>query len=205
MEKKYLGVSEAIMTGQVDDGVEEVKMLLASGVTPEELLRLCIEPTLDLLGDQFSEMEVFLPELINAAEVVNRIRETLSPHMLIKGAERPRGRVVICTVYGDLHSIGKNMVSMMLQLEGFDVQDLGVDIHPQSVVDQVVRIKPDMVCLSALMLASMLYLKDTVEMLKKHPELRGMPVMVGGGAVDEVSAKEMGADGYAADAALAAR
>jgi 5-methyltetrahydrofolate--homocysteine methyltransferase len=205
MDKKFARVSETIILGEVDAGVIEVERLLSGDVKAETLLVECIEPTLELLGEQFSEMEVFLPELINAADVVDHIKETMAPFMDSPDGVKPLATVVIGTVYGDLHSIGKNMVSLMLQLEGFKVHDLGVDLHPQSIVDQAVRLNADLICLSALMLTSRLYLKDTLDMARNHLGLRDCKILVGGGSVDGRWADEIGADGYAPDAARAAK
>jgi 5-methyltetrahydrofolate--homocysteine methyltransferase len=205
MDMMFTTVSNAIISGEVNTGVKEVKKLLSRDITAPTLLHECIEPTLDMMGEQFSKMEVFLPELLNAAEVVGGILKTLA-HYLYADEERDyRGTVIIATVYGDSHSIGKNLVSLMLQLEGFKVHDLGVDVHMQSIVDQAVSLKADIVCLSALMLTTKLFVKDTVEMLRKHPELSNTKIMVGGGAVNEKWAMEIGTDGYAPDAASAAK
>lgn len=205
MDKRFAGVSQAIIEGNVEEGVREVKRLLSGEVSPEMLLSDCIEPTLDMMGDQFSEMEVFLPELINAAEVVDRIKESMVPFMDTPEGVSPVATIAIGTVYGDVHSIGKNMVALMLQLEGFKVHDLGVDLHPQSVVDQLIRLEADMLCLSALMMTSKLYLQDTVDMVRMNPQLKEIMIMIGGGAVDEDWAREIGADAYASDAAGAAK
>ncbi len=205
MDEKFAGVSEAIISGEVDTGIKEVEKLLSGDVEAQTLLHECIEPTLDMMGEQFSKMEVFLPELINAAEVVDGIRETMAPYLNVGDERAYLGTVVIATVYGDIHSIGKNMVSLMLQLEGFKVHDLGVDVNAQSVVNQVVSLKADLVCLSALMLTTKLFMSDTVEILRKHPALSNIKIMVGGGAIDEEWAAEIGADGYASDAARAAK
>lgn len=205
MNKRFSVVSEAIIEGNMEEGVKEVKRLLSGDVSPKMLLKDCIEPTLDSMGEQFSQMEVFLPELINAADVVNAVKEAMVPYIGAGDILEARKVVAIGTVYGDVHSIGKNMVALMLQLEGFEVHDMGVDLHPQTVVEQVIRCDADLLCLSALLMTSKLYMRDTIEMVRNNKKLKEVKIMVGGGTVDEEWAEEFGADGYAPDAVLAAK
>jgi methanogenic corrinoid protein MtbC1 len=202
MEEKYLTLKEAIIDGDVEVGAEQTKQLLESGLVPEELFSNCVEPTLNNLGDQFSRLEVFLPDLMVAGEVVEAIQEVALP-FLKEGASEVanKGTAVICTAYGDLHDIGKNMVNLMMQVNGFKMIDLGVDVSPKDVVAKAAEAGADLVCLSGLMMPSLPYIEETIGMIRSDSMTSNVKVMVGGGPVTVEWANKAGADGYADDAA----
>lgn len=162
--EKFQALSEAILDGDEDLALEETDKLLADGVKPIDIFTDCVEPTLNHLGDQFSRLEVFLPNLIIAGDVVKEMQDKLLPIMEAEQSETStKGTGVICTVYGDLHDIGKNMVALMLQINGYDVIDLGEDVPPLTVVKKAEEIKADLVCLSGLMLPSLPYMDETIQ------------------------------------------
>ncbi len=207
MEDLYLPLKEAIIDGEVDDALNESQGLLDQGVNPLNIFTDCVEPTINELGEQFSRLEVFLPDLIIAGDVVTALQEKLLPIMKeLNISGREKGKGIIATVFGDLHDIGKNMVSLMLDINGFQMSDLGVDVAPMAIVKKAEEINADFVCLSALMLPSLPYMKETIDLIKNNAKLKDHTlIMVGGGPVTETWAKSHGADGYADDAIGAVR
>ena len=193
MSSSYELLEKAIRTGDLDGGVAEALKLIKSGTEPVALFTDCIEPLLDVIGDQFSRLEIFLPEMINASKVVKAVHEAAKPHMGADQADISKGRIVIATVSGDLHDIGKNIVKAMLEVNGYEVKDMGVDVPTQTIVKQAKEFDADIIALSALMLPSLPFVKDVVEYLEGDQKTK---VIVGGGPVSEEWAKEAGTDGY---------
>jgi len=189
----YDSLDQAIRTGDLEGGVAETKKLLDEEVDPLVIFTDCIEPTLDDIGEKFSRLEIFLPEMVNASKVVKAIHETIKPHMEAAETSTSRGRIVIATVSGDLHDIGKNIVKAMLEVNGFEVKDLGVDVPTQTIVSAARDYQADVIALSALMLPSLPFCKDVVEFVEQDNFSK---VIVGGGPVSQEWAEEAGADGY---------
>ena len=201
MDKMYFALKEAIADGDGELGIAETKKLIEQGVGPATIFSEGIQTILNEMGEQFSRMEIFLPELMIASEAVKEIQEEITP--LLKSGEgvESKGRVVIGTVYGDLHDIGKNMVSLMMHVNGFDVQDLGVSVETSAILKAAKDFDADIIMLSGLMLPSLPYMKDTIDQVKENPALRDKyKIMVGGGPVTESWAVKAGADGYSDDA-----
>lgn len=201
MDDKYSKLQEAIFAGDPDTGVAEVVSLAEAGVPPVEIFTQCIQPTLVIVGERFSRLDIFLPEMIKSADVVKRIQQALVPYL--KQDERlvGIGRVVIGTVEGDLHDIGKNIVKTMLEVNGFEIRDLGVDTSPTEAVKAAVEFEADIIALSALMLPSLPFAGDTIEMIKENEKYRDrFKIMVGGGPVTREWTEKAGADGYGDDA-----
>jgi trimethylamine corrinoid protein len=201
MTAKYQVLGEAIEQGDAEAGSQEALRLAESGTPPLDIFSECIEPKLGIIGDQFSRLEIFLPEMISAAKVVKSIQDTLAPFLHADQARETKGRVVIATVFGDLHDIGKDIVKAMLEVNGFEVRDLGVDVKPSDAVAAAVEFDADIIAFSALMLPSLPYVRDAVEMVQVNDKYKGrFKIMVGGGPVSESWANENGADGYGDDA-----
>jgi 5-methyltetrahydrofolate--homocysteine methyltransferase len=172
---------------------------LEQGAAPEAVLNDGLIAAMDVVGRLMAEEELFIPEVLMAAQVMNQAVETLRPR-LAEGSVKTLGRVVIGTVKGDLHDIGKNLVAMMLGSAGFQVRDLGVDVSPQTFVEVVKDGGVDIVCLSALLTTTMSAMRRTVASLTEAG-LRGrVKVLIGGAPVTRKFAEEIGADGYAPDA-----
>ena len=186
-------LEQAIRSGDVDGGVAEVQRLLDSGTKPVSIFTDCIEPALDDIGEKFSRLEIFLPEMVNASKVVKAVHETVKPHLDAGQEDTSKGRVVIATVSGDLHDIGKNIVKALLEVNGYDVKDLGVDVATQTIVSGAKDFKADVIALSALMLPSLPFCKDVIEFVEMDKSVK---VIVGGGPVSQDWADEAGADGY---------
>jgi methanogenic corrinoid protein MtbC1 len=197
MADHFTNLVNAIKTGNVEEGVSEALTLVKSGKAPIEIFTDCIEPTLAEIGDQFSRLEIFLPEMISAAGVVKAVHEALKPHLEADQASTSKGKVVIATVSGDLHDIGKNIVKAMLEVNGFEVKDLGVDVSPKTALSSAREFDADIIALSALMLPSLPFVKDVIDFVNADDKSRErFKVVVGGGPVSQGWADEAGADGY---------
>ena len=135
MEEKYLTLQEAICDGDEDIALEEVDKLLEEGTNPLDIFTSCVEPTLNEMGDQFARLEIYLPDLVMAGDAVTAIQDKLVPIMQEQNIQGIRkGCGVIATVQGDIHDIGKNMVALMLRINGFEMNDLGVDVSAVEIV-----------------------------------------------------------------------
>lgn len=202
MEPKWQTLAGAINAGAVDAGLAEARKLVKSGEAPLAIFLECIEPCLADIGERFGRLEVFLPELMLAADVVKAIQNELLPQM--KAGESGgygKGRIVIGTIYGDIHDIGKSIVSVLLQVNGFEVKDLGVDVPARDFADAARDFDADLIGISGLMMPSLPYIRDAIALVKENPELAGrFLIMVGGGPVTREWAIEAGADGYADNA-----
>ena len=157
---------------------------------------------MDVVGREYEEGERYIPEMLISAEAMKAAMEVLRPKLVETGA-KPRGKVVIGTVEGDLHDIGKNLVAMMLEGAGFEVIDLGVEVTAKQFVHAVGEHKPDILGMSALITTTMVHMPEVIEALKQTGLRNKVKVMVGGAPITQEYADEIGADGYAPDAASA--
>lgn len=197
MTISYDVLEKAITEGDIDSGVSESLKLVESGTKPLGIFSECIEPVLAEVGDRFSRLEIFLPEMISSAEVVKAIQEALKPYLEADQTSTSKGKIVIATVSGDLHDIGKNIVKAMLEVNGFEIKDLGVDVSPQTVLSSAKEFDADIIALSALMLPSLPFVKDVIDFVNANEVTRQrFKVIVGGGPVSQEYADEIGADGY---------
>ncbi len=177
---------------------------LAGGTDPASILAGALVPAMANVGERFECGEYFVPDLLVAARAMKAAFEPLRPLLAHSGAE-PAGRVVIGTVKGDLHDIGKNLVAAMLEGGGFEVVDLGADVPPAKFVEGVRPGGVTIVALSALLTTTMLGMKNTIEALRAAGVRERVRVMIGGAPVTESFARQIGADGYADNAAGAVR
>lgn len=197
MQSKYKSLEEKIQTGDKDGGIKEALRLITTGTDPLALFSESIEPLLDDIGNKFSRLEIFLPEMINASKVVKAIHEAVQPHLEKDTQMAAKGKIIIATVSGDLHDIGKNIVKAMLEVNGYDVLDLGVDVPTQTILKQSENFDADIIALSALMLPSLPFVQDVIEFTQSQSTIK---VIVGGGPVSKDWADQHGADGYGDDA-----
>ena len=196
-------ISQKLMEGQATQLRELVQTALGEGVEAEEILNRGLIPGMDLLGQQFEKKEAYVPELLLAARAMSAAIEMLEPHLAKAKTEVAKAKVVLGTVQGDIHNIGKNLVGIMLSGAGFEVHDLGIDIPPQGFVDAA-KEGAGLICMSSLLVTSLPFMKTTIEALREAG-LRGVKTMVGGAIVTQAYAQKIGADGYAPNAAAAAR
>jgi 5-methyltetrahydrofolate--homocysteine methyltransferase len=180
--------------------VEKTKQALAEGVTAKTVLDEGLVAGMDVVGARFKKNEVYIPEVLIAARAMKMAMEVLEPELAKAGVE-PIGKLAIGTVKGDLHDIGKNLVSMMLKGAGFEVVDLGVDVGPEKFVEQAKAKGIQLIGMSALLTTTMPGMEKTVAALKDAG--LSTKVIVGGAPVTQDYADKIGADGYAADAASA--
>ena len=197
-------VAELIERGRAKKVPAAVEAAIADGCDPNEILQKGMIDTMGLVGEKFKNNEIFVPEMLVAAKAMKTGVEVLKPH-LASGAAGALGKVIIATVAGDLHDIGKNLVAMMIESAGFTVIDLGVDVPIDKIIEAVNE-NPDVkiVALSALLTTTMPSLRDSVTALNGAPFRSNIKIMVGGAPITQEFADEIGADGYSEDAASAA-
>lgn len=194
---------DSIVDGEVDSTPGHVQAALDAGVPPADMLKDSMIPAMREVGTLFEAGEYFVPEMIVAARAMQAGLAILKPRLAETGV-KPIGKVVIGTVQGDLHDIGKNLVSMMMEGVGFEVFDLGVDVKPLAFIEAVNEHQPDVVALSALLTTTMPKLQVTIEAMREAGTLGKAKVMVGGAPVTPEYAERIEADGFAPDAGQAA-
>ena len=196
-------ISESLQKGKAKEVVSLIEEALANSIPAQDILDKGLLHGMSLLGVKFKNNEVFVPEVLVAARALNKGTEVLKPK-LIEAGVKPIGKVVICTVKGDLHDIGKNLVRMMLEGAGFEVIDLGVDIDEVKILQAVKEHNPDILCLSALLTTTMSQQGIVIEALKAAGLRDKLKVMVGGAPVTQSFCESIHADAYCQDAASAA-
>ena len=201
-ENTLSDIREALMRGDRDGVVKFVKAALGEGVEIRELMDGALIAAMDVIGRKFKANEIFIPEVLISAKAMHAGIAILEPHFAKFGI-KPVGKVVIGTVKGDLHDIGKNIVSMMFKGACFDIDDLGIDVSPEKFVDRAKAKGVDIVAMSSLLTTSMNAMKDTVKALEAAGLRDKIKIMVGGAPVTQEFADAIGADGYAKDAATA--
>jgi corrinoid protein of di/trimethylamine methyltransferase len=190
---------EAIIKGNAALSKSITEQALAGGIDPQEIVNNYMIPAMDEVGRRFEANECFVPELLIAGRAMKGALEIIRPLLSARGAQ-PVGRVVIGTVRGDLHDIGKNLVAAMLEGGGFEVVDVGADVAPEKFIEVINERNISVVALSALLTTTMLSMKTTIDALKSAGVRDRVKVMVGGAPVTEQFAHEIGADGYSANA-----
>ena len=193
-------ISEALQVGDISGVEQGVSTALDNGISPREVLEKGLLEAMEIIGDKFTKNEVFVPEVMLAARAMNAGMTVLKPKLVETGIE-PIGKVVIGTVKGDLHDIGKNLVKMMLEGVGFEVIDLGVDVSAEKFLQAVKEHQPDFVGMSSLLTTTMKEMKVCIDTLKEHGLRDQVKVMVGGAPITQEYADSIRADLYAKDAA----
>ena len=196
-------ISALLQKGRPRELSALVQEELADGTSANDILTKALIPGMSAVGERFKKNEIFVPEVLITARAMNAALNILKPVLAQAGVE-PIGKAVICTVKGDLHDIGKNLVKMMIEGTGIQVIDLGIDCPPERVVEAVREYQPDIVCLSALLTTTMVNQKATIDALKAAGLRDKVKIMVGGAPVTQAFADEIGADSYTPDAATAA-
>lgn len=197
IDKEDEGFDEG-MAGQ--PGVKElVQQALDEGVDTKDIVTEGMTEAMAVVGEKFESKEYFIPDMLASAETVGAAMDILAPHLAEAGMAT-KGKVVIATVKGDLHDIGKNIVSIILKGAGYEVRDLGTDVSPEEIMAAVREEKPDFLGLSALLTTTMRAMKDTIDCLIQAGLRDKVKVIIGGAAISAEFAAEIGADGYGADA-----
>jgi corrinoid protein of di/trimethylamine methyltransferase len=196
-------ISGLLQKGRAKEIVTAVEKALNGGAAAKDILEKGLIAGMSVIGEKFKKGDVFVPEVLIAARAMNHATTALKPALAQAGVQAA-GKAIICTVKGDLHDIGKNLVRMMIEGKGIEVIDLGVDCGTEKIVEAVKTSGAGVVCLSALLTTTMLAQKDAIEALKAAGLRDKVKVMVGGAPVTQGYADEIGADAYTPDAASAA-
>jgi 5-methyltetrahydrofolate--homocysteine methyltransferase len=195
-------IKNAVVNGKHGEIKGLVENAINAGLEPDIIIEDALIAAMDIVGKEFGAGKIFVPEMLVSAVTMKNGLEVVKP-LLSAANEQSRGTVIMATVKGDLHDIGKNLVSMMLEGAGFKVVDLGVDLSVEKLLDAVKEIKPKVLGLSALLTTTMPEMKRMIEELEAQGLRKDVKVMVGGAPVDRNFAEKIGADGYGADAAEA--
>ncbi len=200
-EELFQKMSQSIVDGDADAAVALAKEAITTGVPPLDAITKGFVTGVNIVGDAFGRGEAYLPELVMAGEAMKAAVTTLDPELKKQGTERRTlGKVVIATVDGDIHEIGKSLVATMLGASGFEVYDLGVDVEIEKIIGTALNVNADIIAMSALLTTTMVKQKEVIEELDKEG-LRGkFKVMVGGAPVTRDWVKTIGADGFSEDA-----
>lgn len=205
-EDLYKEMAQSITDGEAEKAAELAKQAITLGIDPLEAINQGFVAGVNYVGDQFSCGNMYLPELVMAGEAMKAAVAVLEPELKKRGTERKMlGKVVLCTVEGDIHEIGKTLVGTMLSATGFEVFDMGVDVPVMKVVEKSREVGADIVAMSALLTTTMVHQKDVIEALEDVGLRSKVKVMVGGAPVTNEWVKQIGADGYSEDAIGAAR
>jgi len=205
-------IRENVIQGRVtqdDEGLDEdmvgqpgvtelIEKALASGMNVPDIISRGLTGAMEIVGKKFEAEEYFIPDMLASAEAVGAAMEILEPHLARSGV-KSKGKIIVATVKGDMHDIGKNIVSILLRGAGYIVKDLGNDIETEAIVEAVREEKPEFLGLSALLTSTMVYMGDTIKALTESGLRDKVKIIVGGAPVSEEFAGSIGADGYGAD------
>lgn len=195
-------ISEAVIRGDAQKTKHLIEKALEVGISPQEIINNGLIAGMNVVGVKFKNNEYYIPEVLISARAMHAGMDVIKSKIVEE--EIPTiGSMVLGTVKGDLHDIGKNLVKMMLEGAGFKVIDLGIDVPAEKFVEAIREHNPQLVGMSALLTTTMVMMKDIIEVLKKENLREKVKIMVGGAPLTEEYAKEIGADGYAPDAASA--
>ena len=196
-ESNYERLKDAIIAGDKDKLLVAVEDALREGITPSDVIEKGMSPGMKEVGERFARYEIYLPEMMMTAEAWEHAMKVLEPKLLAAGAERRKvGRVVIGTVKGDIHSLGKNIVAAMLKMSGFEVFNVGTDVAASVFIAKAQEVSADIIAASALMSTTMPQQKEIIEHLKARRVRDKYCVLVGGGSTNQEWADSIGADGY---------
>ena len=194
-------LKQAVIEGDHESSVKLTKQAVEEGTDPLVIFRQALVPGMDIVGRKMQDEEYYIPEVLLAVKAMKGAAEIVRPLLVNHPDAQPTGRVVLGTVTGDLHDVGKNLVGMMLEGGGFEIIDLGTNVSPDKFVAAARDRKADIIALSALLTTTMVNMRDVMKALEAaglRPEVK---VMIGGGAVTQRFADEIGADGFSPDAA----
>ena len=198
----FKALSDAVIKGDVKTALAETQKVLDAGSNVSDILNKGLIATMDEVGERFSKGLIFVPQMLRSAKVMQECTKLLKPYFQ-EGDITSKGKVLIGTVRGDLHDIGKNLVSMMLEGAGFTITDLGVNVSPEKFVEKAKEVEPDIVGMSALLSTTMPAMPETIKSLEKAGLRDRVKVMIGGAPVTEKYAQTIKADAYASDAGSA--
>ena len=192
-------VIDAVVAGNIAETKESVRQALGKGATPTDVIEKGMVAGLDIVGEQFAAGETFLPEMMLSA-VAAREGMAIATEGMEKGQYKPKAIMVLGTVKGDLHDIGKNLVALILRSRGFEVMDLGVDVHEEQFINAIREHKPDILGMSCLMTMTMVGMRDVINALTEAGLRDTVKIIIGGCPVTQEFATQIGADYYSRDA-----
>ena len=202
MEKLLEEIKKIVIDGKHKEIEALVQKAIQEKADLDDLINRALIAAMDVVGDRFAKSEIFVPEMLVSAVTMKKGLDLIKP--LLKGNEdQAKGKVILCTVKGDQHDIGKNLVAMMLEGAGLEVIDLGVDVTVEEVIDKINEIQPQILGMSALLTTTMPEMENVVNLLRDRGIREKVKVMIGGAPVDADFAKKIGADAYGEDAAEA--
>lgn len=208
MDTNKTSFLEYLLAGDMDEAIDLARNILDQGVTPVNFFEGVIAPALEDIGEKFENLDIFLPEMMIAARIVQAVNDQiLTPRVEGESGyeKKSQGKVLIATVQGDLHDIGKNMVSLMLRVNGFDVFDLGTNVPPTTIIEQAESHQVDIIGLSSLLTTCLPYMKDVFNHLESKGKRNQFAIIMGGAAVTPQFAEHVGADGFGHSAAEAVK
>jgi len=197
-------IKQAVLAGEMEGIAELTNQALAQGIGAREILDQALTPAMDIVGEEYEKGDRYVPEMLISAETMKGAVTVLKP-LLVEAGVKARGKVVIGTVEGDLHDIGKDLVAMMLEGAGFEVVNLGAEITAEQFVKAAKEHEPDIVGMSALLTTTMIHMPEVIDALQQAGLRDQIKVMIGGAPVTQGYADKIGADGYAPDAASATK
>ncbi|HEY8476765.1 MAG TPA: corrinoid protein [Chloroflexota bacterium] len=200
----FEALKQAVIEGDKETALAITQQAIDEGISPKEVFDKGLIPGMDVVGQLMQAGEYFIPEVLFSARTMQACGDLLRPLIVKTGEAKPIGLAVACTVHGDLHDIGKNLVCMMLEGAGFKIVDLGPNTPADKVVEAVKEHNADLVLMSAMLTTTMLYMRQVVKALEAAGLRDKVKIMVGGAPLDGKFAQEIGADAYCDDAATAA-
>ncbi len=202
MDERMKRLGETLLSGDMDEIRRLTEEALNAGISPQEILEQGMRPAMERLGERFSRGEAYLPELLLAAETMKAGMEVLRP-AIIQNRTAPRAKVLLGTVEGDIHDIGKNLVKMMLEGGGFEVTDLATNVKADRFLEAFLEEKPDLVGLSALLTTTIGEMEKVIQKIRERDP--GAKFIIGGAPITQEFADRIGADGFAPNAAEAVK
>jgi len=196
---ELVDLSQVLQEGDSDKVVELIQKALEDKIEPMEIVNKGLLPPMDVIGEKFERGEIFLPELVISAQAMKAGMDILRP-ILTEAGEKPGAKIVMGTVHGDMHDIGKSLVGMILQGAGFEVIDLGTDVDSEKFIQSLKENDAPLLGLSALLTTTMIEMKTVIDDLAKEGMREKVKVIIGGAPINQEFADEIGADGYAPDA-----
>ena len=203
MESNIKSVYESVINGEMQATANKVQIALDSGLSANNILQNGLISAMGEVGKLFEEGEFFVPEMLISANSMKFGLNLLRPYLVAEDVQ-PLGKVLLATVQGDLHDIGKNLVGMMLEGGGFEVIDMGIDVKPEELIEAVKEHKPHIVGLSALLTTTMVNMKTAITMMEDAGVRDSVKIIIGGAPVTQDYANQVGADGFGKDASEAA-
>ncbi len=191
-----------VIEGRLMEAPEAAREILQAGGHPQQIIDQSLITAMEIVGERFASGDLFIPEMLLSARTMQACLTVLRPFMVEEGV-KPKAVAVFGTVKGDVHDIGKNLVIMMMQGAGFEVHDLGVNVSPDKFHEALAVVKPDLCCMSALLSTTQGAMEETIHFLEKEGIRSHVKTMVGGAAITDSFAVDIGADGYAPDAVSA--